>query len=150
MPGAGLDCAAQSLRGWLNGLHFTDLAAPEVTRFFTTSVDQWGLSLGYHARHEAALPAQGQRTGYLDVRLTHHSGAGRPISIEIDRGNKRWSLEKLIHAAELGDFAVWLRWGREPVPLTIPPAVRLIRAHVSRCPAAGRSKRFCLQPDNCG
>ncbi|MGW1193683.1 hypothetical protein [Streptomyces sp. NPDC002559] len=153
MPEAGLDAAVNSLRTWLNGERFTDLSTAEVTEFFTDSVSRWADSLGYKARREVWLPVQScqpdQRAGRLDLQLRHHTGKGRLISVEIDRGNKVWSLNKLTQAAELGDLALWLRWSREPVRVPIPPTVRLIRAHVSRRVSATRP-RYSLQTDNCG
>jgi hypothetical protein len=136
MPEAGLDAAANSLRSWLNSEQFTDLSAVEVTRFFTDSVARWASSLGYDAQREVRLPdgirRPDGRHGRLDLQLRHPTGRGRPISVEIDRGSKLWSLEKLAHAAELGDLALWLRWSDKPVRVRIPPTVRLIRAQVIR------------------
>ncbi|MDX3233793.1 hypothetical protein [Streptomyces sp. ME19-01-6] len=86
MPEAGLDAAAHSLRAWLNTQQFTDLSAPEVTRFLTDSVTLWANRLGYNVRREVALPANpDQRQGRLDLQLRHRTGKGRPISIEIER-----------------------------------------------------------------
>lgn len=150
MPQAGLDAAAQSLRAWLNRQHFSDLSANEVTRFFTDSVTQWAYSLGYNVRPEVQLQSPDQRAGRLDLRLRHRSGTGRAISIEIDRGDKVWSLEKLTHVAERGDLALWLRWSRRPVRVPIPPTIRLIRAHVIRRPVANGPDRYSLQISNCG
>ena len=119
MPEAGLDAAADSLRSWLNSEQFTDLSAVEVTRFFTDSVVRWASSLGYEAQREVRFPdgfcrSDGYR-GRLDLQLSPRSGMGRLVSVEIDRGSKLWSLEKLTHAAELGDLALWLRWSGKPV-----------------------------------
>jgi hypothetical protein len=48
------------------------------------------------------------------------------IAIEIDRGDKRWSLQKLIFAAtKLHTQAVWIRWSGF-VNLYVPPSVTLI------------------------
>ncbi|MFF3068849.1 hypothetical protein [Kitasatospora sp. NPDC057936] len=154
MPEAGLDAAARSLRAWLNTEQFTDLPRHEATRFFTDSVVKWGDGLGYQAQREVPLPPHprrpDRRTGRLDLRLTHRSGKGRALSIEIDRGDKQLSLDKLTQATERGDLALWLRWGRQPVRLTIPPGIRLIRAHVLKRNALNQPDRYSLQPDNCG
>lgn len=153
MPEAGLDAAAHSLRAWLNSQQFADLSAFEVTRFLTDSVAEWATNLGYNAQREVEVHPNihrpDLRTGRLDLQLRHHSGKGRPI-IEIDRGNKLWSLDKLTQAAERGDLALWLRWSRRPVPVPIPPGIRLIRAHIIRRPVANQPVRYSLQTDNCG
>ncbi|MGW1892391.1 hypothetical protein ACWCP6_19390 [Streptomyces sp. NPDC002004] len=153
MTEAGLDAAANSLRSWLNSETFTDLSTTEVTNFFTDSAARWASSLGYNVQREVWLPAGISRAdgtpGRLDLQLRHHTGKGRLISIEIDRGSKLWSLDKLTQAAELGDLALWLRWGREPVRVRIPPTVRLVRAHVMRR-RSGNQHRYSLQTDNCG
>ncbi|MFT2015086.1 hypothetical protein ACMA1D_04440 [Streptomyces sp. 796.1] len=152
MTEAGLDAAARSLRAWLNRQQFSDLATPEVTAFFTDSVADWATGQGYEVQREVELPAatrQG-RTGRLDLQLRHRSGRGRLISVEVDRGTKAWSLEKLVQAAELGHLALWLRWSRAPVALPIPPTVRLIRAQVIRRTTLTGAKAHSLRPDNCG
>jgi hypothetical protein len=152
MSNSGLDAAAVSLRAWLNSRHFTDLSAPEVTTFFTESISVWATGLGYDARREVLLPSRPDvhRARRLDLQLRHRSGKGAPISIEIDRTSKLLSLDKLTQAAELGHLSLWLRWGREPVRVPIPPSVRLIRAHVLRRQVVNGPDRVSLQVDSCG
>jgi hypothetical protein len=152
MTEAGLDAAARSLRAWLNRQQFSDLSTPEVTAFFTDSVADWATDQGYDVQREVKLPTatRQNRTGRLDLQLRHRSGKGQLISIEVDRGTKEWSLEKLVQAAELGHLALWLRWSRIPVTLPIPPTVRLIRAQVLRRTTLTRAKVHSLRPDNCG
>lgn len=153
MPESGLDAAAQSLRAWLNREHFTDLSATEATKFFTNSIATWANSLGYRIEREKHLPANDQRPdrhpGRIDLRATHRSGRGRAMSIEIDRSNKLWSLDKLTQAAELGDLALWVRWSAAPIHIPIPPAVRLIRAQVIRRETASAGTRYSLQAERC-
>ncbi|MEU2717770.1 hypothetical protein [Streptomyces sp. NPDC007205] len=123
-----------------------------MTSFFTDSAARWANSLGYDVQREVRLPdsiSRAGRPGRLDLQLRHRTGKGRLISIEIDRGSKLWSLDKLTQAAELGDLALWIRWSREPVQVRIPPTVRLIRAHVLRR-RSGSQYRYSLQADNCG
>lgn len=152
MPEAGLDAAADSLRSWLNREQFTDLPAVEVTKFFTDSVTRWASSRGYDAQREVRLPdgirRPDGRHGRLDLQLTDPTGKERPISVEIDRGSKLWSLEKLTHAAELGDLALWIRWSRKPVCVRIPPTVRLIHAQVFPRRSVDK-RRYSLQVDQC-
>ncbi|MFF6787454.1 hypothetical protein ACFY9C_00035 [Streptomyces filamentosus] len=151
MTEAGLD-AARSLRAWLNRQQFSDLPTSEVTAFFTDAVAGWATDRGYEVQREVELPTimRQNRTGRLDLQLRHRSGEGRLISVEVDRGTKEWSLEKLVQAAELGRLALWLRWSRTLVTLPIPPTVRLIRAQVIRRTTLTRAKLHSLRPDNCG
>jgi hypothetical protein len=46
-------------------------------------------------------------------------------AIEIDRANKRWSLEKLLRAHLLGMTPIWIRW-RAPISIEIPGYVTVI------------------------
>lgn len=123
-----------------------------MTAFFTDSVADWATDHGYEVRREVELPTatRQNRTRRLDLQLRHRSGKGRLISIEVDRGTKRWSLEKLAQAAELGRLALWLRWSRTPVTLPTPPTARLIRAQVLWRTTRTRAKVYSLLPDNCG
>ncbi|MEU3464428.1 hypothetical protein ABZ721_31290 [Streptomyces sp. NPDC006733] len=152
MTQAGLDAAARSLRAWLNLQQFSDLSTAEVTAFFTDAVADWASDQGYEVQREVSLPtiARQHRTGRLDLQLRHRSGRGRLISVEVDRGTKQWSLDKLVQAAELGHLALWLRWSRTPVTVSIPPTVRLIRAQVLRRTTLTQAKVHSLRPDNCG
>ncbi|MFE9429087.1 hypothetical protein ACFYNO_39770 [Kitasatospora sp. NPDC006697] len=79
-----------------------------MTAFFTNSAAAWAIDQGYEVQWEVNLPTATRRgrTGRLDVQLRHRSGTGRPISIEVDRGTKAWSLDKLVQAAELGHLAL--------------------------------------------
>jgi hypothetical protein len=96
------------------------LAAKEVdTRAFTQGLTEelcrrirWhGGSVSTEHRVELFRRTQSGRlsSGYLDIHadFVDHSC----IAIEIDRGNKRWSVQKLEFAAErLGATALWIRW----------------------------------------
>ncbi|MEU1121838.1 MULTISPECIES: hypothetical protein [unclassified Streptomyces] len=154
MTDTGLNAAAASLRTWLNAQRFLDLSAHEVTAFLTASIGSWGEGLDYIVCTEVPMPPDAVspegRGGMVDLQLRHYSGRGRPISIEIDRGNKRLSLNKLVRLADRGHIALWVRWSHQAVPVQIPPSVRLIRAHVIRRRDIARTYRFSLQTDSCG
>jgi hypothetical protein len=133
VTGSGIEGAARSLRDWLGCEHFTDVTSVQATAHLTGSIAAWARQYGYRVQREVRPPGVDSRgrQGRLDLRAVHPAG-GRAVSIEIDRGNKRWSLEKLVQAAEHGDIALWVRWSRNSVPLVIPPCVRLLRLGVIR------------------
>jgi hypothetical protein len=87
----------------------------QTTRFITDAVVNWAIANGWTPRVEArveALTTLGSpKLGYLDVLVRR---AGLPdLAIEIDSGDKPWSVDKLRHAAAAGMHAIWVRWGDE-------------------------------------
>jgi hypothetical protein len=86
-----------------------------VTRQITDAVVKWALARGWTPRVEARVEALtmlgSPRLGYLDVLVRR---AGLPdLAIEIDSGDKPWSVDKLQHVAAAGMHAIWIRWGDE-------------------------------------
>ncbi|MFG1771735.1 hypothetical protein ACGFIX_19350 [Nocardia salmonicida] len=45
--------------------------------------------------------------------------------VEIDRANKRWSLDKLVAEADAGNIALWVRW-RGATLIEVPSTVGLV------------------------
>ncbi|MFI9051896.1 hypothetical protein [Streptomyces sp. NPDC053427] len=135
---AGSDAAhqAEQLRAWLKArAPFHRFQAEEVTRHLTRCVEEWGVSQRWTARREApscAKPAEGRppRQGYLDVKF-YRPGMSA-VAVEIDRGNKRWSLEKLEAEAANGACALWLRWSARPSTISPPAGVGLVELRVLR------------------
>jgi hypothetical protein len=78
-------------------------------------VGRWALAKGWSVRTEARVdvgvsPTSDGRLGYIDVVVVR--GGGLPdLAIEIDSGDKPWSVAKLRHAARGGMRPVWIRWG---------------------------------------
>jgi hypothetical protein len=85
------------------------------TTAITRAVARWASSRGWQARTEARVGLEADRAtvpklGYIDVVVRR--GGGMPdMAIEIDSEDKRWSLDKLRHAAAAGMHAIWIRWG---------------------------------------
>jgi hypothetical protein len=61
-------------------------------------------------------------SGYLDFILKKDNDK---YALEIDRGNKKWSLQKLVHSKSKGYKPIWVRWC-VPVKMDIPEIVYLI------------------------
>jgi hypothetical protein len=66
----------------------------------------------------------GERAGRLDI-VFDRPGQAR-LAVEIDRGNKAWSAEKLAAETLAGSAAIWLRWGSFPRRLTPQRPVVLV------------------------
>jgi hypothetical protein len=86
-----------------------------VTRHLTDVVVRWALANGWTPRVEARVEAIAAlvgtpQLGYIDIVVTRNDGAP-DLAIEIDSGDKPWSVDKLRHAARAGMHAVWVRWG---------------------------------------
>ncbi len=62
--------------------------------------------------------------GHIDAQLTFPDGSC--LAIEIDKGNKRWSLAKLEHCVEHNKWlALWIRW-RGVLTKDIPKGILVI------------------------
>ncbi|OHB50069.1 MAG: hypothetical protein A2Y10_14050 [Planctomycetes bacterium GWF2_41_51] len=61
--------------------------------------------------------------GLIDIIIIKPDGTR--YAIEIDSSNKKWSLEKLIHAHNIGYVPVWIRWHTK-IKIEIPKHINLI------------------------
>ncbi|GAA2373272.1 hypothetical protein Cme02nite_01960 [Catellatospora methionotrophica] len=128
------DRIAGSLQAWLATVAFVDLDVDQVTEALTETVLAWGRVQGWRvyrrARSVVKLPAPYEdRHSWVDVGVAR-AGGESPIVIEIDRSERRRTLEKLTAEAAEGRVAVWLRWGTGP--FTVPDgSVRLVTCEVS-------------------
>jgi hypothetical protein len=99
----------------LFALEVHKLTTKAVTRQITDAIVRWALTRGWMPRVEARVEAptllEGTRLGYVDV-VVHRPGS-TDLAIEIDSGDKPWSVDKLRHAAAAGMHAIWIRWGDE-------------------------------------
>lgn len=116
---------AAALTDWLATLTFVDRSDSEVTALLVDSVAAWGAAQGWRVYRRAPSvmtlpPPYTHRRSCLDVACARPAGA--PIAIEIDRTDRRRSMEKLLAEAEAGRIPIWVRWGTgrfEPPPLPI-------------------------------
>lgn len=56
------------------------------------------------------------KLGFVDAALFLPESLTPWLCIELDRGNKFWSVTKLIHAANTGSIACWVKWGNPVNP----------------------------------
>jgi hypothetical protein len=116
---------AASLADWLDALTFVDQGADQVTALLADSVAAWAAGQGWRVYPRApsvmTLPAPfSHRHSFLDVACARPEGA--PVAVEIDRADRRRTVDKLLAEAAAGRVAIWLRWGGsrfEPPPLPV-------------------------------
>jgi hypothetical protein len=134
---------AASLAAWIGELTFVDQGPDEVTALLIDAAVAWGTGQGWRVYRRApsvmALPAPYEhRRSCLDVACARPAAA--PIAIEVDRADRRRSVEKLLAEAAAGRIAIWVRWGSgrfEPPPLP----VRMVTCRVtSRRGLAGQGR----------
>lgn len=133
---------AQSLASALSQLRLEGLASTAATRLVARAVEDWAEGLGWWAVAEMPLdfladtPERPGRQGYVDLYIAG-PGYKRDLVIEIDRGNKRWSAQKLGHAVNHGKAAIWVRWkGRAPSLEIVPRGVEVIHLGLRTAPEA--------------
>ncbi|WP_117212818.1 hypothetical protein [Allorhizocola rhizosphaerae] len=138
---------AASLQAWLGlRLSFVDRDADQITELVTGAVVDWGRDSGWRvyrkARSVFPLPPPYQdRHSFVDVGIARAGAA--PIVVEVDRSDRKRTLEKLAAEAAAGRVALWVRWGTgpftEPMPpvLLVPFAVEARRGRVYSTPIAG-------------
>ncbi|UGT58866.1 hypothetical protein [Nocardia asteroides] len=120
----------RSLADWLAPVRATGLTSSQTTALITAHTLEWARSKRWKPATE--VPALIERSsangrtyrGRLDV-VCERSWWRPPIAIEIDRANKRWSLDKLIAEADAGHVALWVRWHGDTV-IEVPPRVGLV------------------------
>ena len=98
----------------LFALDTESLGTGAVTARITREIVRWALSNGWNPRAEARVGVTvsghgGSRIGYIDVIVRR--GGEPDLAIEVDSGDKPWSLDKLRHAAAAGMHPIWVRWG---------------------------------------
>ncbi|MFF2123554.1 hypothetical protein ACFVXH_40120 [Kitasatospora sp. NPDC058184] len=132
VPGEGIaESLAVDLR---EHVHFRSLPADRVREYLSRVVGQWATRNGWQPEREA--PAERPEDGEHDLLCRHP--ALPDLVIEIERGNRRATVDKLARAAASGHIAIWLRWAG-PAPRTIPAGVLLI--HLDAVPAARNGDR---------
>jgi hypothetical protein len=125
---------ASSLAARISGLTFLDRTADEVTEVLIETVVDWAVGQNWRvyrrARSVVPLPPP-MRFSTLDVACARP--AGPPVVVEVDRSDRRRTLDKLRAEAEAGRIALWLRWGTGAIaPIEGP-------VHLVTCAVTARS-----------
>ncbi|GAA4443824.1 hypothetical protein [Phytohabitans houttuyneae] len=137
---------AASLAQWLAGVTFADLGADEVTDLLASAVVAWARGQGWRAYRRAPSvlplpPPYEHRHSWIDVGCARPAGA--PIAVELDRSDRRRTVDKLLAEAEAGRVAIWLRWGTGPFAEP-PEPVRMVTVAVTA--RRGGALRYSRQP----
>jgi hypothetical protein len=132
-----------SLTAWLGRLTFADRTTDEVTALIIDAVVAWASDQGWRVYRRAPSvvplpPPYSHQHSVLDVACARPAGA--PIVIEVDHGNRRRTVDKLLAEAEAGRVPIWVRWGTGR--FVAPPApVRMVTFEVT-----GKDPRFSRLP----
>jgi hypothetical protein len=96
------------------------------TEFITSSIESFARGRGWGCEREVFLGLNRKtsgRKGLVDIVIK--SPERILYAIEIDRSNKKWSLEKLLHAHSIGYVPIWVRWCAK-INIQIPAVINLI------------------------
>jgi hypothetical protein len=142
---------AASLADWLRRLTFADRTTDEVTARIIESVVAWAGGQGWRAYRRASSvmplpPPYSRQHSVLDVACARP--VGPPIAIEVDRSDRRRTVEKLLAEAAAGRIPIWVRWGTGGFAAP-PHPIRMVACEVtSRQGLAGRGRVHSRLPVN--
>jgi hypothetical protein len=124
---------AASLADRLAELTFVDRGTDEVTALLIDSVAHWAAGRGWRVYRRAASvlplpPPYAHRHSVVDVACARPDGP--PVVVEVDRADRRRSVDKLLAETAAGRVGIWLRWGARGFAPP-PPPVRMVTVEVS-------------------
>jgi len=96
------------------------------TELVTLSIENFAREQKFEIKKEVFLGLKRKKDGYkgfVDIIIKRPDGIR--YAIEIDSSNKKWSLEKLLHAHSIGYVPIWIRWCAK-VNMEIPAVINLI------------------------
>jgi hypothetical protein len=140
---ADAERVAAALAARVAAVTFLDRTADDVTATLIDAVAAWAAGQGWRvyrrARSVVPLPPPYEhRFSTLDVACARPTGP--PVVIEVDRSDRRRTVDKLLAEAAAGRVAIWLRWGTGAI--ADPPApIRLVTCAVT-ARSAGGGRRF--------
>jgi hypothetical protein len=141
------DRVAAVIMARIDALTFLDRTADEVTALLIDTAAEWAAGQGWRVYRRARSvvplpPPYRHRHSTLDVACARP--AGPPVVIEVDRTDRRRTLDKLLAEAAAGRVALWVRWGTGG--FAAPPApVRLVPCVVSARTGTG-GRRYVRLP----
>jgi hypothetical protein len=116
---------SHSLAQWLDAVTFADLTTDQVTARLVDEVARWGETQGWRVYRRAPsvfpLPPPLRGNSVVDVACARPDGA-QPIVVEVDRLERRRTVDKLLAEAAAGRLAILVRWGSgpfEPPPMPV-------------------------------
>ena len=124
---------ARSLTRWLAALSFTDLPTDRAQARIVDAVAAWGRQQGWrvYRRAPSVFPLPPPLTGSSVLDVACARPGGPPVAVEVDRLERRRTVDKLLAEAAAGRLAIWVRWGVGP--FTAPPLpVHLVTREASR------------------
>jgi hypothetical protein len=149
---------SRSLEQWLDAFSFADLTADQVTARLVDEVVRWGENQGWrvYRRAPSVFPLPPPLRGNSVVDVACARPAAQPIVVEVDRLERRRTVDKLLAEAAAGRLAILVRWGNGPflppplpVHLVVREAVRQ-RGHwhtVADLPAPRHSGAVAAEPE---
>tara|TARA_B100000676_G_C17606714_1_gene594691 strand:- start:150 stop:569 length:420 start_codon:yes stop_codon:yes gene_type:complete len=116
----------------LSGLDLEKLpGSKEITTVLTEELVSWANENGWYPEREYKAGIfrehkSGKYEGRIDVYVNRDSLIPEkglpPLAIEIDRGNKKWSIMKLEHLQGRGCSCLWIKWGKK-IDIEIPDGI---------------------------
>lgn len=148
--GADATRVAASLESWIDAVTFTELDVEAVTTLLISSIVEWATAQGWRAYRRAPSvvplpPPFEHRRSCVDVGCARPQGA--PLVVEVDRTDRRRTVEKLLAEAAAGRVALWVRWGDCEIVPPGPPIVTIACRVSTRRGSAGRGRVFSRLPE---
>jgi hypothetical protein len=139
------DRVAASLTRWLATVSLKDRNADQMTEMLIDAVTGWAVAQGwrvYRGARSVVPLSYADRHSTVDVGVARDLAA--PIVVEVDRSDRKRTVEKLVAEAAAGRVALWVRWGDGP--FLVPPApVRLV-AYPTVARRAGHGGKLYSSP----
>jgi len=101
----------------------TELITDEIISW--ASMNNWGSEREfeiYLIKNKNNQLSRGKIDLVLDGNVSVSENNILPLAIEIDRGDKNWSIEKLQHCQNLGFNCLWIRWGKK-IKIDVPEGI---------------------------